>query len=394
MKPLEGVVVLEFCQYLSGPSATLRLADLGARVIKIERPGSGDGNRRLSLGVDVQGDSLLFHTINRDKESYAVDLKDPSGRERVRKLVATADVIVENFRPGVMKRLGLDYESVRQVNPGIVFGRITGYGDEGPWRDKPGQDLLVQSLSGLPWLNGNADQPPLPFGLAVADLFTGAHLAQGILACLVRRGRTGEGGLVEVSLMESILDLQVEVFTTYLNDGGKKPQRSAVNGAHAYLPAPYGIYATQDGYLALAMGSLGHLACLIDCPELLPFDSDELTWNERDKIKGILQSHLAHRTTADWLSVLEPADFWCANVLTWPELEREEAFNSLNMVQVVKRDAYEFRTTRCPVRIDGELLLSRTGAPTLGADSRDIEEEFSLSASDNRYGRDPEGERS
>ncbi len=174
--------------------------------------------------------------------------------------------MIQNFRPGVIEKLGLGYDAVRQANPRLVYAEISGYGQHGPWRDKPGQDLLVQSLSGLAWLNGNAGDPPLPFGLAVADLFTGAHLVQGILACLVRRSISGAGGRVEVSLLESTLDFQFEVLTTYLNDGGQLPRRSAFNNAHAYLGAPYGIYATADGYLALAMGSVPRLAELLDLP--------------------------------------------------------------------------------------------------------------------------------
>ncbi len=151
------------------------------------------------------------------------------------------------------------------LNPRLVYGEISGYGDEGPWVKKPGQDLLLQSMTGLVYLNGDADRPPTPFGLAVVDLYAGAHLVQGILACLVRRGITGRGGFVQVSLMESILDFQFEVLTTYLNDGNQLPQRSAVNNAHAYLSAPYGIYKTADGYLALAMGSITVLGELLDC---------------------------------------------------------------------------------------------------------------------------------
>src|SRR5919202_5069914 len=228
--PLDGLLVLDFSQFLAGPSCALRLADLGARVIKIERPDVGDLCRQLYISnLELDGDSTLFHSINRNKQSFAANLKDPAGLERVKKLVARADVLIQNFRPGVIERLGLDYASVQELNPRLGYATLTGYGQEGPWRDKPGQDLLVQALSGLVWLNGDADQPPLPFGLAVADLVAGAHLAQGILACLVRRGITGAGGLVEASLLKSVLDCQFEVFTTFLNDGGKPPQRSAIN---------------------------------------------------------------------------------------------------------------------------------------------------------------------
>ena len=163
-------------------------------------------------------------------------------------------MLTHNFRPGVMEKIGLDWESVRQLNPRIVYGEVTGYGQDGPWKDKPGQDLLLQSLSGLTWLSGNADQGPVPMGLAVVDILCGSHLVQGILAALIRRAKTQKGAFVQVSLLESILDFQFEVITTHLADGGRLPQRSKRFNAHAYLAAPYGVYPTEDGYLALAMG--------------------------------------------------------------------------------------------------------------------------------------------
>jgi crotonobetainyl-CoA:carnitine CoA-transferase CaiB-like acyl-CoA transferase len=380
MKPLEGVLVLDFSQFLAGPSAALRLADLGARVIKVERPGRGELGRQLYISnLELDGDSTLFHSINRNKEGFAADLKDPADLARVKKLIQQADVLIQNFRPGVMERIGLDYEPVRLLNPRLVYATVTGYGSIGPWRDKPGQDLLVQSLSGLVWLNGNADQPPTPFGLAVADLSAGAHLTQGVLACLVRRGVTGQGGLVEVSLLESILDLQFEVLTTHLNDGGRLPERSQVNNAHAYLGAPYGIYATADGYLALAMGSIPQLGRLLGCEPLAHYTDPKSWFTRRDEIKAILVEHLQTQSTAHWLSLLEPADIWCADVYTWPRLMAHEAFQTLDMVQEVSHAAgITFRTTRCPIRIDGKILKSDKGAPRVGQNSGQIAAEFGL----------------
>jgi CoA:oxalate CoA-transferase len=286
MRLLEGLLVLDFSQFLAGPSAALRLADLGARVIKIERPHTGDLCRQLYItNLEVDGDSTLFHSINRNKQSFAADLKNKSDRAMVSKLIARADVLIHNFRPGVMERLGVDYESVHLFNPRLVYGEVTGYGKKGPWRNKPGQDILAQSLSGLAWLNGNAAQPPLPFGLSVVDLFAGAHLVQGILACLVRRGVTGQGGYVEVSLLESILDAQFELLTTFFNDGGKLPERSAVNNANAYLGAPYGLYETKDGHISLAMGSVPRLGELLKCESLLQFSNPKTWFEKRDAIK-------------------------------------------------------------------------------------------------------------
>lgn len=378
MKPLNGLLVIDFSQFLAGPSASLRLADLGARVIKIERPDTGDLCRQLYVSnLELDGDSTIFHTINRNKESFAADLKKAEHRETVRRLVEKADVVIQNFRPGVMEKLGFDYEAVCQYNARVVYGEVTGYGRTGPWRNKPGQDLLAQSLSGLTWLNGDAGQPPVPFGLAVGDLFAGAHLVQGILACLVRRGITGRGGRVEVSLLESLLDFQFEVITTYLNDGGKLPERSAINNAHAYLGAPYGIYPTADGYLALAMGSVTRLGELLGCPELLAYTDPKTHFTRRDEIKSHLLRHLATQTTAHWLAILEPADVWCADVFTWPQLFQHEAFQVLDFVQEVsRREGVSLQTTRCPIRIDGEIYKSPRGAPVIGQHTRQILEEL------------------
>ncbi len=379
MKPLEGLLVLDFSQFLAGPSAALRLADLGARIIKIERPETGDLCRQLYISdMELYGDSTLFHSINRNKESFAADLKNPADRERVWGLVRRADVVIQNFRPGVMERLGFGFDAVQAANPRLIYAEVTGYGTEGPWKNKPGQDLLIQALSGLAWLNGNAEQPPTPFGLSVADLIAGAHLVQGILACLVRRGITGKGGKVEVSLLESVLDLQFELLTTYLNDGGKLPQRSAVNNANAYIGAPYGIYETADGFLAVAMTPVPRLGELLDCPSLVMYNDSRSPFEKRDEIKSILARHLKTRRTGEWLSILEPAGIWCSDVLTWPALLETDAFRSLDMIQDLSYEKGTLRTTRCPIRIDGAVYKSPRGAPAVGQHSREIIEEFGL----------------
>src|SRR5436190_8878267 len=214
--PLKGLTVLEFSQYLSGPSAGLRLADLGARVIKIERPVTGDACRQLSIkNLWADESSLLFHTINRNKESFAADLKNEEDLVWIKRLIAQADVVTHNFRPGVMNKVGLDYENARKINPKIIYAEITGYGTKGPWKNKPGQDLLLQAMSGLTYTTGNENDLPVPFGIAIADIFCGAHLVQGILAALIRRHKRGVGALIEVSLLESLLDFQFELLTTY-----------------------------------------------------------------------------------------------------------------------------------------------------------------------------------
>jgi CoA:oxalate CoA-transferase len=380
MKPLEGLLVLDFSQFLAGPAAALRMADLGARVIKIERPGTGDLCRQLYISnLGIEGDSTLFHSINRNKQSFAADLKNPDDLAKVKRLVQRADVMLQNFRPGVMARIGLEYDDVRTLNPRIIYGRVTGYGTSGPWADLPGQDLLAQSLSGLTWLSGDASQGPVPMGLAVADLAASAHLVQGVLACLVRRGVTGQGGLVEVSLLESILDLQFEVFSTHLNDGGQEPQRSDVRNGHAYLGAPYGIYTTQDSSIALAMGSVTRLGELLECPALQAF-SDPKTWfSQRDQIKGILRDHLASKTIGWCLERLRPADYWCAEVLNWSRLRQEEAYQTLGWEQTITLPGgSKVKTSRCPIRVDGERYYAETGSPRIGQHNTSIQSEFGL----------------
>jgi CoA:oxalate CoA-transferase len=373
-RPLAGVLVLDFSQFLAGPSCCLRLADLGAEVIKVERPKGGDLARQLQLADQTfGGDSTLFHTINRNKKSFAADLKDPRDLERVKALITRADVMVHNFRPGVMDRLGLDFDTVARLNPSLIYAAITGYGARGPWREKPGQDLLVQAMSGLAWLSGDAGQGPVPVGLSLADLMAGAQLCQGVLALLVRRGRTGRGGRVDVSLLESAIDMQFEQLTAFLNGDGRQPPRDAVNNASVYLGAPYGVYKTADGYLALAMTPIGPLAELIGCAPLAAY-ADPATWfAQRASIKALLAGHLARQPTAHWLSLLEPADVWCAPVLDWPQLVRHEGFQALELTQEIENPQHgRMRTTRCPLRVDGEALTSPRGAPALGADNEEI----------------------
>ena len=379
--PLAGLVVLDMSQFLSGPYASLRLLDLGARVIKIERPDGGDLSRRLYLSdTEIGGDSTIFHAINRGKESLAIDLKNPADMARLKTLLGKVDVLIQNFRPGVIERLGLDYETVKALNPGIVYASISGYGEEGPWVGRPGQDLLAQSRSGLMWLNGDEEQGPVPVGLAVGDMLAGAACCQGILAALVRRGVTGKGSHVQTSLLEALVDFQFEVLTTYLNDGRRPPKRSGFRSAHAYLSAPYGVYPTKDGYLAIAMTPIGKLADLLGIAALAPYREDPSSWfTERDEIKRIIADCIAGKTIAEWLAILEPADIWCAKVLSWPELMESEGFRVLDMLQTVEReDNVSILTTRSPLRVDGRRAKVARAAPRIGEHSEIIAREFGL----------------
>ncbi len=377
-KPLEGLIVLEFSQFLAGPSAGLKLADLGARVIKIERPGVGEACRQLSIkDLFLDKSSLLFHTINRNKESYAANLKDPQDLERVKKLIAIADIMTHNFRPGVMEKVGLTYKDVLKINPKIIYGVITGYGNKGPWAHKPGQDLLVQSLSGLTWLSGKHSQGPVPFGLAVADLMCGNHFVQGLLAALLKRAKTQKGVLVELSLLESALDVQFEALTIYLNNGGQLIDRVEADGnAHAFLSAPYGIYQTADGYLALAMGDLMLLG------ETLALDFRKYvhkqTWFlERPAIRKSIQTRLLDHTTAHWLDLLRKKGFWCEKVFDYDVLNAQSFMEDLQLKQTITNaDSTAIVTTRSPIKIDGKILIALKAAPQVGEDNAKINEQF------------------
>lgn len=377
--PLEGLTVIDMSQFLSGPYCSLRLLDLGARVIKIERPDGGDLSRRLYLSdTEVGGDSTLFHAINRGKESLGIDLKNADDLAFLRHLLTKADVMIQNFRPGVIERLGLDYETVRAINPRLVYASISGYGEEGPWVMRPGQDLLAQARSGMMWLNGDESQGPVPFGLAIADMLAGSNACQGILASLVRRGITGRGAHIQTSLLESLVDFQFEVLTTYLNDGRRRPKRSDFRSAHAYLSAPYGVYPASDGYLAIAMTPIGRLQDLLGIEELAPFRDDAKAWfTERDTIKKIIADRIATQPVQHWLDILEPADIWCSKVLDWQELLDSDGFGILDMLQTVTReDNVSVGTTRCPVRVNGQRPKGGRAAPLVGEHTTQIRAEF------------------
>ncbi len=373
--PLQGLVVLEFSQYLSVPSAGLRLADLGARVIKIERPGKGDAGRKLAIkNIWVDDNSLLFHTINRNKESFTADLKNADDIAAVKKLIAKADVLVHNFRPGVMEKRGFGYDAVKQINPRLIYAVISGYGKEGPWKNKPGQDLLLQSITGLAYTTGNGSNAPVPFGVSIADILCGSQLVQGILAALIRRQKRNQGALIEVSLLESMLDFQFELLTTYYTNH-QQPQRSKINNGHPLLSAPYGIYETADGYLALAMMDIQVLANAIACNGIENFTQHQ-AFAERDAIKKILAAHIITQKTKHWLAALQEQDLWAMEVLDWEKMLQHEAYKILEMEQVIYAGEEKIFTTRCPIRINGEKLYADKPAPQLGEDNEKVKQDF------------------
>jgi len=278
-----------------------------------------------------------------------------------------------------MERIGLGYDRAAVINPRLVYGAITGYGSAEEWRERPGQDLLAQARSGIMWLSGNADDPPTPMALALADMLAGHNLCQGILACLVRRSVTGRGSLVETSLLESLLDFQFEVLTVYLNDGHKPPHRAAYRNAHAYLSAPYGVYDTANGHLALAMNPLPALSDLLELPELAEIADTAEAFQRRDELKKLIAGRLREQTTEYWLATLNASDVWCAEVLDWPTLLASKAMQQLQMVQkLVGSKENEILTTRCPIRLDHDVVTNSRSAPDVGEHTAAIQREFGI----------------
>lgn len=377
-KPLDGVLVLEFCQYLSGPSAGLRLADMGARVIKIENPNKGDLCRILPIKDQWVGDNtLLFHTINRNKESYVANLKSDTELESVKKLIAKSDVLIHNFRPGVMEKLGLGFEQLNAVNSRLVYAEISGYGSHGPWAKKPGQDLLLQAMSGLMYASGDDQDAPTPFGLAIGDMLCGAQIVQAVLAGLLYRNRKKNAVKVQVSLLESLIDFQFELFTTYFTSG-KLPKRSANNNAHSLLAAPYGIYQTKDSYIALAMIPLEDLKSTLNCPGLVAYDQS-MTFSKRDEIKAVLAEFLKEETADFWMQKFLKNRIWATELKNWKRLKKEEGYKQMELEQLIEvSKGRTIKTNRCPIRIDGEVLWGANPAPELGQHTDQIKKEFAL----------------
>jgi crotonobetainyl-CoA:carnitine CoA-transferase CaiB-like acyl-CoA transferase len=356
---LAGVRVLSFTQFLLGPSGVQFLADLGADVVKVEPPGGRLWERNWS-GANhfLNGESVFFLLAHRNQRSLALDLKTAGGQAAARRLIARADVLVQNFRPGVMERLGLDWERARELNPRLVYVSASGYGATSPYRDRPGQDLLMQAFSGLAAISGRAGQPPTPVGTAVIDQHGAALLALGTLAALLERQRTGRGLHVDVSMLRAALDLQIEVATYWLN--GARLARSDTGLASTFHPAPYGTYATADGWVVLSMSPLGALAEALPLPELAALDTGGWNFEAREAVARLLEPVMRTRTTAEWLERLVPRGLWIAPVNGYPETFADPAVRAADVVEEIAhpvagpvrllRHPLEFSTGRAGVR--------------------------------------------
>lgn len=365
--PLSHIRVLDFTQLLQGPLATQILADLGADVVKIEKPG-GEWMRHWGiLASRTSGEIDSFLAFNRNKRSVTVDLKDASTVQMLLEWSRDFDVVVENFRPGVMSRLGLGYEHFRAHNPSIVFASSSGYGQSGPYATRPGQDLLVQALTGALFLTGRATDPPTANGIGIADEYTGAHLAIGILAALSHRDKTGDGQWVSVDLFSCTVAAQQQELTVYLNHG-EPIKRAEENVGHVGGTAPFGIYPTQDGHLALAMMPCPELGKVLGVSWLDPYDTNEKMFEHRDHIHRLLAEHFATDTTSAWLGVLDAAGVWCAPVQDYQALENDPqvVHDDLIWTVPVGEDGDTFRTVGTPFRFSRTPPAVRRGVPRAG----------------------------
>src|ERR1700730_11608249 len=310
---LQGIRVISFNHFLLGPMGIQALADLGADVIAVEAP-EGAWQRHWSSGdIWHDGQGMLHMCANRNKRSVALDLKAPNGRAIALKLIDGADVVAENFRPGVMDKLGFGYAALSARKPSLIYASASGYGPDGPYAERPGQDLLAQALFGVMAITGQAATGPRPVGVSAIDHHGAALFAMGILAALVRRGRTGKGCRVDASLMQAALDLQAESLVAWLNAAEKPPVHAPRHVAGWYYAAPYGVYPTADGHLALSLSPLAKVAEAIGEPRLADF-SERDAWERRDEIGDLIAQRLQTAPSAAWIAGLERADVWHARV--------------------------------------------------------------------------------
>lgn len=349
-EPLKGLKVVDLSHMLAGPLAARRLGDLGARVIKLE-PKGGEALRSLPpVEKHVAGSSTYFHAFNTGKDSVSFDMSSESDLQFVRNLVREADVVIQSFRPGVLDKVGLGYSAVSSMNEKVVYASVSGYGDIDAWRREPGQDLLAQARSGIMWLSGIDNGKPAPLGFLVADTSTANILIQGILAALVGRGVSGKGAHVETSLLEALIELQIDAVTQYANDL-EIPRRSrSFWSASAYASAPYGVYPTSDGYIAIA--SLPQDAI----KELLGEYSDDFSpfnlGSSRDEALNHLADCITKKPTSFWKTWIAERKGWCAEVLDWKDLTSLSVFDELGIFKRLP-DGGPI-VTLAPVRFNGE----------------------------------------
>jgi crotonobetainyl-CoA:carnitine CoA-transferase CaiB-like acyl-CoA transferase len=370
---LSGVRILAFTQFLLGPAACQYLADMGADVIKIEPPGRGAWERSWAgAELFINGVSAFFLLANRNVRSVTLNLKSDRGAEVARKLAASTDVIIENFRPGVLDRLGLGYERIKELNPDVIYASGSGYGSDGPYSHLPGQDLLLQAISGLGANTGTDSDGPTVSAAAIVDQHSASLLAMGILGALVHRERTGQGQRVEVIMMEAALDIQTEPVVYHLN--GARLQRPKTPIADTFHSVPYGFYATSDGHLAISMAPIKSIAEVLGSPAALkPYEDPTIAFSKRDEIRAALDPYFRERTTAEWLDILRAHGIWCAPVNTL--LETFDDIAVKHIAPVLEFDhprAGRVRVLKHPIRYSSGVATLRRPPPELGEHTAEV----------------------
>ncbi|RDH75066.1 CoA transferase [Mycolicibacterium moriokaense] len=385
--PLAGVRVLDFTERMQGPYGTQILADLGADVIKVER--------RVSLTVDGRPDERYgpngrygqdpadtsfyaagFLASNRNKKSVTVDLKNAEGKSVVERLVGLSDVVYENFRPGVMDRLGFGYDDCARINPSVIYASAFGFGSDGPYLRRPGQDVLVQAIGGFGAMNASADGRPTPVGMSITDLLGGMNGAIAVLAALRHRERTGEGQRVEVNLLASAIAAQSEQAVHFLNSDVGEPDRGTVMHAHPYIPAPYGFYATKDGYLALSSGrQIPELAKILGVPELATdprFATPRARNEHREEFESLLEEALQQKTTAEWLELMDPEELFVAPVKNFGDAFSDEQVVQQGMVTTIESPVGELKLLAPPYKLSRTPASVRSAPPRHGEHTEEV----------------------
>jgi formyl-CoA transferase len=368
---LDGVVVLDFTQVYMGPSATQMLADYGAEVIKVERPKYGDLSRN-SLPDPAGQDNPIFISINRNKRSVTIDTRTAKGREVVLDLVRRADVVVSNFRSGVMERMGFGYETLKEVNPRIIWASGTGFGEQGPYAHKGGQDVIAQAYSGVMWRRSDESVPLSVYPTTLCDYTTGMHLCQGILLALVARGRTGEGQKVQVNMYDSMLHMQMQEAATQLNRGHE------VNWAAMPLS---GVFPTTDG--AVCMVGAFKENPLRDISKALELDEDLSTragWDtlegqfeHKPELQALFRERFATSTTQHWVTRLEEQDILCAPVRSLEEaLADEQTLVNQMITEMDHPHTGKVKVLNSPIRLSGTPNSTRRPAPMLGEHNAEV----------------------
>jgi len=368
--PLTGVTVIDLSRVLAGPYATLVLADLGARVIKVERPGSGDDARQ--IGPFIDGRSAYFLSLNRGKESIALDLKDAADREIFEGLLARADVLVENFRPGALARLGYGWDALHARHPRLVLASTSGFGQTGPYATRPAYDIVVQAMGGIMSLTGHPDGPPTRVGTSLGDIAAGLFTAIGVQAALIDRVRTGEGHHVDVAMLDAQVALLENAIARYL---ATEEVPGPIGSRHPSI-TPFESFATRDGHLVIAAGNdrlFDTLCRTLGCEALAEdprFATNALRTQNQPALKAALDPAFARRATAEWISALEAAGVPCGPIQDVAQVIGDPQVAARNMLieTAVGSDA-PVRMAGNPVKLSGfEDPATRPGAPDLDAD--------------------------